>query len=377
MTIPLVDLRAQYRSIKQEVNEAIQHVLTRSSFIMGEDVAAFEEEFASFCTVRHAVGVSSGSEALRLTLIACGIGPGDEVITSPFAFIAAAEAVILVGATPVFVDIDPKTHNMDASKVEQAVTPRTKAVLTVHLYGMPAEMDKMLETAQRHNLKVIEDASAAHGAAFRGRRVGSFGIAGCFGFPPGKNLGAYGDAGVVVTNDAEVAQRVRLLRDHGQEEAFVHLAVAGNSRIDTLQAAVLRVKLARLREWNARRRAVAFVYREALKEDNLQLPPDSADLEQVYSHFVVRTPQREALRRALADAGVMTGVHYPVPLHLQPALSYLGHRRGDFPRSEQAAEEVLSLPIYPEMTEDQVITVARVVRQAVGVRQPSVGGVTI
>jgi len=364
MTVPLVDLKAQYLSIKEAIDEAINHVITRANFIQGEEVALFEREFARYCGVKEAVAVSSGTEALRLALVACGIGQGDEVVTTPFTFIATAEAISQVGASPVFVDIDPITCNLDPKKVEWAVSKKTKAIIPVHLYGRPADMDGICAVARKYNLKVIEDAAQAHGARYKGKRVGTFGEVACFSFYPGKNLGAYGDAGMLVTNNAAIAERVRLLRDHGRKEKYEHLYVGFNSRMDTIQAAVLRVKLMYLDRWNARRRVLASVYRGLLRDLDLFVPPEDTHYESVYHLFVIRTPLRAHLRRVLRAAGVDTGIHYPIPLHLQPAYRHLGYQIGDFPESERAAREVLSLPLYPELPEDQVHRIAGIIARA-------------
>lgn len=361
MEIPLVDLKAQYLSIQPEVDEAIHNVLARSDFIQGEEVKLLEREFAEYCGAREAIGVSSGTEALRLALLACGVGEGDEVITTPFTFIATTEAIIHIGARPVFVDIDPVTCNISPDLLEAAITPRTKAVIPVHLYGMPADMDRIMEVARRYGLAVIEDAAQAHGAMYKGRRTGSLADMACFSFYPAKNLGAYGDGGMVVTSDRTKADAVRMLRDHGRKSKYEHLVVGYNSRLDTLQAAILRVKLRRLDRWNARRRAIAAMYRELLENVNVVLPHEDAATEPGYYMFVIRTERRDHLSGVLSAAGIGTGIHYPIPLHLQPALRHLGYGRGDFPQSERAAREVLSLPMYPELFAKQVARVARVV----------------
>jgi len=361
MDIPLVDLKAQYQAIKPEIDEAIQRVLDNTDFIQGEDVKAFEKEFARFCGAQEAIGVANGTEALHVALMACGVGPGDEVITTPFTFIATAEVISLVGARPVFVDIDPLTYNIDPSKIEAAITPRTRAIIPVHLYGRPADMDPINAIARRHNLKVIEDAAQAHGATYNGLPVGTLGDLACFSFYPGKNLGAYGDAGMVVTGDPEMARRVRLLKDHGRLEKYEHLVLGLNGRLDTLQAAILRVKLRYLNAWTARRRAIAALYRNLLADSDVRLPPADGAAQSVYHLFVLQTPQRESIRRALTARGIASGVHYPIPLHLQPAYRGLGHTIGDFPESERASETVVSLPLYPEMTDAQVQYVAEVV----------------
>jgi dTDP-4-amino-4,6-dideoxygalactose transaminase len=363
MTIPLVDLEAQYLSIKDEMDAAIQRVVDSTSFILGPDVRAFEEEFARFCGVQHAVGVDSGTAALHLAFLTCDIGPGDEVITTPHTFIATTGMLGRVGARPVFVDIDPQTYNMDPTKIEAAITERTKAIMPVHLYGQPAEMDPILKIADRHGLKVIEDAAQAHGAEYKGRRAGSMSHVAIFSFYPGKNLGAYGDAGAVVTDVGEIAEKVRLLRNHGRRDKYEHLLQGFNYRIDTLQAAILRAKLAHLEEWNEARRRHAATYRELLSDLGLVLPYEPEHVRVVYHLFVIRLEGRDALREHLKARGISTGIHYPIPLHLQPAYRYLGYKEGDFPISEKCARQVLSLPMYPELTQAQMEEVARAIRE--------------
>ncbi len=363
-SIPLVDLKAQYMSIKGAIDDAIGGVIARADFIQGQEVALFERDFAAFSGAKYAIGVSSGTEALRLALIACGIGQGDEVITTPFTFIATVEAIAQTGATPVFVDIDPHTCNLNPRRIEKAISERTRAILPIHLYGRPADMDPVLAVAKRYSLRVVEDAAQAHGATYKGRVAGTMGDAGCFSFYPAKNLGAFGDAGMVVTDDPEIADNIRLLRDHGRNDKYNHLCLGFNGRLDTLQAAVLRVKLASLAEWNERRREIAATYRRLLADQEIELPPDEDGADPVYHLFVVRTPERDRLCETLAAAGISAGIHFPVPLHLQPACRHLGYGPGDFPESERAAGEVLSLPIYPELTEDQVRRVAEVVAEA-------------
>lgn len=353
MNIPLVDLRAQYRDIKPEIDAAVLRVIENTNFILGDEVLAFEEAFADYCQTRFAVGIASGTAALHLVLRACGIGPGDEVITSPFTFIATAEAISQAGGRPVFVDIDPTTYNIDPARIEPAMTPRTKAIMPVHLYGQPAEMDPIMEIARRHGLRVIEDAAQAHGAEYREQRAGSIGDAGCFSFYPSKNLGACGDAGMVVTNDPELAERVRLLRNHGRQEKYIHLMEGYGERLDALQAAILAVKLKHLEAWIEQRRAHARLYDQLLAEVGIAIPQVADGVWHVYHLYVIRVVERERVRLALKERGIATGVHYPLPLHLQPAYAHLGCHRGDFPVAERAAEEVLSLPMYPELTPDQ------------------------
>jgi len=363
MTIPLVDLKAQYLSIKDEMDAAIQRVVDSTSFIMGPDVRAFEEEFARFCGVQHAVGVDSGTAALHLAFLTCDIGPGDEVITTPHTFIATIGMLGRVGARPVFVDIDPWTYNIDPARIEAAITGRTRAIMPVHLYGQPAEMDPILEIADRHRLKVIEDAAQAHGAEYKGRQAGSMGHVAIFSFYPGKNLGAYGDAGAVVTDDGEIAEKVRLLRNHGRRDKYEHLLQGFNYRIDTLQAAILRAKLAHLKEWNEARRRHAATYRELLSGLDLVLPYEPEHIRAVYHLFVVRLQERDALREHLQARGISTGIHYPIPLHLQPAYRHLGYKEGDFPITEECARQVLSLPMYPELTQEQMEEVTRAIKE--------------
>jgi len=363
VTIPLVDLKAQYLSIQDEIDGAIQRVVDSTSFIMGPDVRAFEDEFARFCVVRYAVGVDSGTAALHLAFLTCDIGLGDEVITTPHTFIATIGMLGRVGARPVFVDIDPRTYNMDPAKIEAAITERTKAVMPVHLYGQPAEMDLILEIADKHGLKVIEDAAQAHGAEYKGRRAGSMGHVAIFSFYPGKNLGAYGDAGAVVTDDGEIAEKVRLLRNHGRRDKYEHLLQGFNYRIDTLQAAILRAKLAHLEEWNEARRRRAAAYRGLLGDLDLVLPYEPEHVRAVYHLFVVRLQERDALAKYLRERGISTGIHYPIPLHLQPACRHLGYKEGDFPITEECARQVLSLPMYPELTQAQIQEVVRAIKE--------------
>ena len=362
--IPLVDLKAQYRAIKPEVDAAVQRVLDSTAFILGTEVDEFERAFAAYCEAPHAIGVASGTAAVHLALLACGVGPGDEVITSPHTFTATAESIVHAGARPVFVDIDPVTYNLDPVRVAAAIGPRTKAIVAVHLYGRPAEMDALAAIARSHCIELIEDAAQAHGARYKGRRVGALGAAACFSFYPGKNLGACGDAGMVVTENDAVAKRVRALRDHGRTGKYEHKSIGFGERLDALQAAVLGVKLRHLETWNQQRRRVAHAYRQLLRDCEVVLPAEPTDAEPVYHLFVVRVRQRQRVLQALKDAGFGAGVHYPIPLHLQPAYAYLGYERGRFPHTECAADEVLSLPLYPEMTTSQVTQVAEALRAA-------------
>ena len=357
MKVPFVNLRAQYDALKPEIDAAIASVLSRSAYIGGSEVEDLERWFARYCGVEHAIGVSSGTRALELVLRGLKIGAGDEVITSANTFIATAAAISAAGARPVLVDVDEATGNLDPNLVERAVTAKTKAIMPVHLYGRPAAMEKIGVISSRAKLAVIEDAAQAHGAVHRGARVGSLGTAGCFSFYPTKNLGAFGDAGLVTTNDAGLATRVRLLRDHGRVSKYEHDVIGYTARLDTLQAAVLRVQAEKLDEWNARRRQVAEWYRELLPA-SVAWPKDDSREECVYHLFVVCAPKRDELRAHLDTRGIATGVHYPVPIHLQPAYSHLGYRRGDFPITERLTSEIVSLPMHPFLTRADVEHVA-------------------
>lgn len=351
--IPVLDLKAQYAAIEQEIDAAIKEVLLSGQFILGPAVRELEEKVAAYCGCKYAVGVASGTDALRLTLTALGIGPGDEVITTPFTFIATANTISHCGARPVFVDIDPQTYNIDPAAIQAAITRRTKAIVPVHLYGQPADMDPIMELAEAHGLYVIEDAAQAIGARYKGRRVGSIGHAGCFSFYPTKNLGAYGDGGMVVTNDAALAEKIDVLRRQGSKKKY-HAEVLGfNSRLDSLQAAILRVKLKYLDDWNEGRRRVAQRYNEMLGGLSVTTPYESPDVYHVYHQYTIRAPQRDALAAYLKERGIGTMVYYPVPLHLQELYADLGYGEGSLPASETASQEVLSLPMYPELTEAQ------------------------
>ncbi len=364
MKVPFVDLRAQYATIAAEIQAAIGGTLERSDFILGEQVDLFEEEFARYIGTRHAVGVGSGLAALELALRAYGIGPGDEVIVPANTFIATVLAVSAVGARPVLVDVDPATYNLDPAALAAAITPRTRAILPVHLYGQPADLEPILAIAERHHLVVIEDAAQAHGATYAGRRVGAWGHAAAFSFYPAKNLGAYGDAGMVVTSDAGMAEKIRQLRNYGQRVKYEHVVAGTNSRLDTLQAAVLRVKLRHLDEWNAARREHAAAYRVLLADLPVELPAAAEKVVHVYHLYVIQLGNREQVQEALRAHGVSTGIHYPIPIHLQQACAHLGYRRGNFPVTERAAARILSLPIYPEMTRAQREHVAAALEQA-------------
>lgn len=355
--IPFVDLKAQYLSIKPEIDEAVLRVLESSQFVLGEEVTAFEQDFARYCGVEHAVGVNSGTSALHLALLAASVGPGDEVITVPFTFVATTAAICYTGARPVFVDIDPTSFNMDVGQIEASITPRTKAILPVHLYGQPADMDPILDIGRRHDLVVIEDAAQAHGAEYKSRRIGSVGDLTCFSFYPGKNLGAYGEGGAITTSNVDYARKLRMLRDWGAERKYYHELRGYNYRLEGMQGSVLRVKLRYLEDWTEARRAHAERYSELLAPSHVATPLELPYSRHVYHIFAVRTPRRDALQQALAAQAIQTGIHYPIPVHLQPAYADLGHRPGDFPHTERAAAEVLSLPMYPELDDGQLQTV--------------------
>ena len=372
--IPYADLRTQYRSIKPEIDAAVLRVLDSSQFILGEEVAAFEREFATYCGTSDAIGVNSGTSALHLALLAAGIGPGDEVITVSFTFVATAAAIVYSGATPVFVDIDPETYNMAPAAIERAITPRTKAIMPVHLYGHPADMDPILEIARRRNVLVIEDAAQAHGAEYKGRRCGSMGVMAAFSFYPGKNLGAYGEGGAVVTSDLALAKKIRVMRSWGEERRYEHSVKGFNYRMDGIQGAILRVKLRHLEAWTEARRARAADYARAFAGTGITIPIERPQCRHVYHVYAVRSSHREATRAALQAADIQSGVHYPIPVHLQPAHADLGYTRGDFPITEEVAAQVLSLPMFPEMTTEQVQTVAAAVMAAERTEVPEVTG---
>ncbi len=351
--IPLIDLKAQYRSIQQDIERAFHRVIGSSTFILGEEVRVFEEAFAAFTGATHCLGVGSGTAALHLAMLASNIGPGDEVITTPLTFVATAEAIRHAGAKPVFVDVEKETLCLDPDLIPAAVTSKTKAIVVVHLHGHPAAMDELMALGKQFGIPIIEDAAQSHGATYHDRPCGSLGYAGCFSFYPGKNLGAYGDAGAVVSNETKFIEKVRLLRDHGRRNKYEHEIEGFNHRMDSIQAAVLSVKLKCLNAWNAKRREIAQRYRQGL-EGLVECPKERPDVYGVYHVFAVRTPVREKLKGYLLQHGIETGIHYPVPLHVQPSLRFLGYSRGQFPVTEQAADHLLSLPIYPEMTEEQV-----------------------
>jgi dTDP-4-amino-4,6-dideoxygalactose transaminase len=353
LSVPLADLRAQYNALRSEMVQALLDVAASTSYVLGPNVEAFEQEFADFIGAKHCVGVNSGTSALHLALICAGVGPGDEVITVPMTFIATAWGISYCGAKPVFVDIDPQTYTMDVTQVERAITPQTKAILPVHLYGQPADMTPLLDIGRKHGIPVIEDAAQAHGATYCGAGAGTMGSCGCFSFYPGKNLGAYGEAGAVATNDDGVARRLRSLRDHGQQQRYHHEEIGFNYRMDAMQGAVLRVKLKHLNQWTDARRKLADRYAQLLAGLPLQLPVEAAGRSHVWHLYVALHPQRDRVRDELQAHNIQTGLHYPIPVHLQKAYANLGHRPGDFPVAERVARECFTLPLYSEMTPAQ------------------------
>ncbi|MCL4460021.1 MAG: DegT/DnrJ/EryC1/StrS family aminotransferase [Chloroflexi bacterium] len=359
--IPFGDLRRQYAAIHSEIQGALEGVLERGWFILGEQVTAFEEEWAAYCGTKYAIGVGSGTEALHLALLACRVGPGDEVITVPNTAVPTVSAISFAGARPVFVDIDPRSYTMDLSLLPACIGPRTKAIIPVHLFGQAADMDPIMAVAREYNLKVIEDACQAHGAEYKGKRVGSIGDVNCFSFYPSKNLGAYGDGGAVVTNDAELAEKLRLLRNYGQEKRYYHAIKGFNSRLDEMQAAILRVKLAKLDKWNERRRELANLYEDMLTDTDIICPSEMPYTRHVYHLYVIRSPARDYLQKHLLQCGIGTAIHYPLPVHLQPAYADLGLGLKSFPIAEQYATQILSLPMYPELKEEEVAQVAQAI----------------
>lgn len=366
MNVPFVDLKAQYLSLAGEVETALSAVVMRGDFVLGKEVARFEEEFAAYCEAAYAVGVDSGTSALELALRAFDIGAGDEVITAANTFIATALAISYTGARPVLLDVEPHTNTIDVQQLNAAINGRTKAIIPVHLYGHPADMDPILDIARRYDLVVIEDACQAHGARYKGKRVGSLGHAAAFSFYPAKNLGAYGDGGMVVTSDERLAQSVRLLRDYGQSEKYHHVLIGYNHRLDTLQAAVLSVKLKYLDEWNDARRRHAEHYGRLLDRGQAIVPTEAEYAESVFHLYVVRIPERDGLRAFLHSKGIATGMHYPIPIHMQPAYRHLGYPEGSFPVTEAHARQHLSLPMYAELTPDSIEYVAQAIGQFVG-----------
>lgn len=359
--IPFIDLKAQYAGIREEVRAAIDKVLESGQFILGDEVERFEEEFAEYCGAKYGVAVNSGTSALHLALLAAGVGPGDEVITVPSTFVATAAAIEYAGARPVLVEVDEATLTMDPKQLDAAITSKTRAILPVHLYGHPADMTAIGQIASQHGLTLIEDAAQAHGAEHHGKRIGGLSDLGCFSFYPSKNLGAYGEGGMVVTNDAEKAERLRMLRDWGQSKKYHHDILGFNYRMDGVQGAILRVKLRHLEKWIEARRAHAAQYAELLKETDLRLPVEVENNRHVYYVYVVRSKRRDKLQAHLGARDIHSGIHYPHPVHLEEAFKGLGYSLGDFPIAEAAAKEVLSLPMYPELEEAQIESVANAI----------------
>lgn len=360
--VPYLDLVAQMRPLRKEIDAAIARTLDNCSFCLGPDVAQFEKDFARFCGAEHCVAFNSGTSALHVAMLLLNIKAGDEVISTPSTFVATSWAISYVGAKPVYVDIEDKTFNLDPKLVEKAITPRTKAVLPVHLYGLPFDIDPLLEICRKHNLPLVEDAAQAHGAKYKGRLIGTFGAMSCFSFYPGKNLGAYGEGGALVTNNAAFAARARALREHGSAKRYYHDEIGFNYRMEGIQGAVLGIKLKHLDSWTQGRRRVALRYHELLSSTPLQLPSEPEGVQSAWHLYVVRHPKRDELKKHLEANHIGCALHYPLPLHLQKAYAHLGHKPGDFPVAEKAARECLSLPIYPEMTDAQVKRVAEVVQ---------------
>lgn len=364
MQVPFLDLKAQYQQIQKEVLPMITDAMTNGAFVGGPQVAGFESEFAAFCDSKYGIGVGSGTDALRFALIAAGVGESDEVITVSNTFIATTEVITQVGGTPVFVDIDPQTYNIDVTKIESAITGKTRAIIPVHLYGQPADMDPILEIAEERNLVVIEDACQAHGALYKNKKAGSIAAAGCFSFYPGKNLGAYGEGGAVVTQNENINAKIRMIRDHGQREKYFHEIEGYNGRLDAIQAGILRIKLKRLSTWNQARRENASYYNEVLSRiPGVTIPVIADFATSVYHLFVILVDDRGGLQQFLNQKGIATGLHYPQPLHLQKAYKYLGYRKGDLPVTEISAERLLSLPMYPELLREQIEYVAEVINE--------------
>jgi len=361
--IPLVDLKAGFETIRAEVLSALDSVFSEMNLYLGPNVQAFEKEFAAYCGTRFAIGVGSGTEALHFALLACGIKDGDEVITSPHTFFATVEAIIHARAVPVFVDIEPETFNINPSLIEQKITKKTKAIIPVHMYGQSADMSPLLEIAKRYGLAVIEDSCQSHGALYRGMRCGSIGDAGCFSFYFTKNLGAYGEGGMVVTNSPEIAETIRLLRNHGHKSKYEHSRIGFNSRLDELQAAILKIKLKYLDSYNYRRRAIAASYNKLLQDMPLVPPIEAEGRRHVFHLYVIRTKKRDALQDYLEKAGIGTGIHYKNPVHLQAAVRGYGYKKGDFPVTESICNEILSLPIYPELSHSDIDYITEKIRE--------------
>ena len=364
MKVPFLDLKVQYKQIEKEVLPMVAEAMSNGAFVGGPQVSNFEEEFAEYCDSKYCVGVGSGTDALRFSLLAVGVGAGDEVITVPNTFIATTEAISQVGATSVFVDIYPDTCNMDTAQIEEKITAKTKALVPVHLYGQIADMDPILKIAQDHNLSIVEDACQAHGSLYKDRKAGSIGAAGSFSFYPGKNLGAYGEGGAVVTQDEEIARKIRMIRDHGQAKKYFHDTEGYNGRLDAIQAGVLRIKLRRLEKWNQSRRENAAYYNKLLSRiDGVTLPVEADFARSVYHLYVILVDNRDDLQQFLNDKGIASGLHYPLPLHMQKAYAHLGYKKGSFPVTESVADKLLSLPMFPELTREQIEYVAESIKE--------------
>jgi dTDP-4-amino-4,6-dideoxygalactose transaminase len=366
LNIQMVDLTTQYRKIKPEIDDAIHRVLDSGHYILGKEVGEFEAASATYLGTRHAIGCASGTDALQVAMMALEIGPGDEVVTTPFTFVATTETIVLLGAKPVYVDIDPLTYNIDPAALEAALTPKTKAIMPVHLYGHPADMDPIMEIARRHGLAVIEDAAQAMGAEYKGRKVGGIGSVGCISFFPSKNLGAFGDAGMVVTNDAQLAEKVRVIILHGSRKRYYHEILGVNSRLDTLQAAVLNVKLKYLEQWHEARRTAAHFYNKLFKGKDITVPYEAPYAKHIFHQYTLRMGKRDKVAEQLAQKKIPHSIYYPIPLHLQQAYEKVGKPSGTFPQTERAAAEVLSLPMHTELTEEQQRFIAHTVLEALG-----------
>lgn len=368
MKLHMVDVVGQYHKIKPEIDAAVQKILDSGQFILGKEVGEFECQIAGYLGVKYAVGCASGTDALQIAMMALGIGPGDEVITTPFTFVATTETIVLLGAKPVYVDIDPATFNIDPSRIEAAITSRTKAIIPVHLYGQAADMDPLMQIARKHNLKVIEDSAQALGASYKGKKVCTFGDVSCISFFPSKNLGAFGDGGMVVCNDPSLYEKLRMIVVHGSKVKYQHEILGVNSRLDTIQAAVLSVKLRYLENWNIARRKFASRYDELLSGTPVRVPYVSAACTHIFHQYTIRAPQRDALAAHLKQKGIPHAIYYPIPLHLQKAFAVAGKAKGDFKITEQACDEVLSLPMHTELTEEQQVSISESVRQFYGPR---------
>lgn len=371
--IPFVNLTEQYLAIKEEIDQAISRVLNRGWFILGEELASFEEAFAMYCHANHAVGVGSGTEALHLSLLACGVEPGDDVITVPNTAVPTVSAIDFANAKPVFVDIDPETYTMDPNRLDEYMkkidkssdsrsVKKPKAVIPVHLYGHPADMDPIVDIARKYEMKVIEDACQAHGTEYKGKKAGSMGDAGCFSFYPTKNLGAYGDSGMVITDDKDIAEKLRMVRNYGEEKKYYNVIRGFNSRLDEIHAAILRVKLNHLDKWNEIRRDHAGLYNSLLKDSPITTPLEKEYAKHVFHLYVIRANERDKLQEWLKNKGIVTSIHYPAPIHFQPAYQDLGYKKGDFPISEKSVSQILSLPMYPELTENQIESICQAIR---------------